>query len=241
MDFGSGGGVGGLRTASVQGYAPMNSFWLDELQWWMDLLTHWNRKSLFLSPELLIPTHAVEFAPFTDASGSEANAGAGAVFGKYWQAFLFTREEAKILPICDLEGVVSVLWLTEVCHRWPEQIAGKRFMAWCDNTTFVGAVNGHKSSAPTLAFLLGYLHDLMARFSFDLRLKYVKSAENVAADAASREDWVRFYSFMESVGYARADMVRIPVQASLRTSLTSKMMSMRSLKTAMESEPRLAC
>ena len=114
-------------------------------------------------------------------------------------------------------------------------------MAWCDNMTFVGAVNGHKSSAPTLAFLLGYLHDLMARFSFDLRLKYVKSAENVAADAASREDWVRFYSFMESVGYARADMVRIPVQASLRTSLTSKMMSMRSLKTAMESEPRLAC
>ena len=59
-----------LRTASVQGYAPMNSFWLDELQWWMDLLTHWNRKSLFLSPELLIPTHAVEFAPFTDASGT---------------------------------------------------------------------------------------------------------------------------------------------------------------------------
>ena len=53
----------------------------------MDLLTHWNRKSLFLSPELLIPTHAAEFAPFTDASGSEANAGAGAVFGKYWQAF----------------------------------------------------------------------------------------------------------------------------------------------------------
>ena len=133
---------------------------------------------------------------------------------------------------------MSVLWITEVYERWPEQIAGRRFMAWCDNTTFVGAVNDHKSNAPGLAFLLGVLHELMARFSFDLRLKYVASKLNVAADAASREDWVRFYSFMKSVGFPKADLVRIPVQDSLRHSLTSKLMSMNLLKMAVRQEPK---
>ena len=224
-----------LRAALATGFAPMNSMWLDELGWWKNLLTDWNRVAMLVKPDLLIPLHAADMVPFTDASGG-SKGGAGAVFGKYWQAFLFTREETSILPICDLEGLVSVLWITEVCERWPEQIAGKRFMAWNDNTTFVGAVNDHKSNSPCLAFLLGILHDLMARFSFDLRLKWVKSAENVAADAASREDWERFYEFMQSVGIKRADMVRIPLQASRRNSLTSKMMSMRLLKTAVQPE-----
>ena len=111
-------------------------------------------------------------------------------------------------------------------------------MAWCDNTVFVGAVNDHKSNSPGLAFLLGVLHDLMARFSFDLRLKYVASKLNVAADAASRGDWNRFYSFMSSVGFPKADLVRIPVQGSLRHSLTSKLMSMNLLKMAVQQELR---
>jgi hypothetical protein len=227
-----------MRASVVRGYAPMNSMWAGELQWWVSLITEWNRTSIMLSPQLLLPTHAADMAPFTDASGSEAEGGGGAVFGRYATAYLFSSAERK-LPICDLEGLVSVLWLTEVCERWPEQIQGKRFEAWCDNTTFVDCVNGHKSNAPSLAFLLGYLHSLMARFSFELRLKYVKSAENVAADALSREDWERFYSFMLSVGFQRSDIVWIPVQATLRNALSSRMLSMRSLKEAMQNEPRL--
>ena len=232
--------INSLRLSVVRGFAPMNGYWVEELEWWKSLLTDWNRKSLVLNPELLIPTHAADMAPFTDASGSEANGGAGAVFGKFWMAFLFTKEETATLPICDLEGVVSVLWLQEVCERWPEEIAGKRFMAWCDNTTFVDCVNNHKSSVPTLSYLLLVLHDLMARYSFELRLKYVKSADNVAADAASREEWKKFFDFMFSVGFPKTDLVRIDLQESRRISLTSKMMSMRLLKTAMLSEPKPA-
>ena len=227
-----------VRTAVAYGFAPMNGYWLEELHWWRDLLTKWNRTAMFLNPELLIPRHAADLAPFTDASGGEANGGAGAVFGKYWMAFLFNKEELAVLPICDLEGIVSVLWLQEVCERWPEAIAGKRFMAWCDNTTFVDCVNNHKTTAPSLAYLLLVLHDLMARYSFELRLKYVKSKDNVAADAASREEWDIFFDFMRSVGFQKSDMVRIPVQETARRLLTSKMMSMRLSKTAMLSDQK---
>ena len=227
-----------MRVAVKAGFSPMSGYWLEELQWWHTLLTKWNRVSMILKPELLIPMHSADMAPFTDASGGEANGGAGAVFGKYWMAFLFTKEEVQQLPICDLEGVVSVLWLIEVCQRWPEQIAGRRFMAWCDNTTFVDCVNAHKSTVPSLAHLLLVLHDLMARFSFELRLKYVKSEENVAADAASREEWDKFFAFMSSVGFEKSDLVRIPVQEETRRSITPKMMYLRSLKTEMLSDLR---
>ena len=87
-----------LRTAVSSGFAPMNSMWLDELGWWKNLLTKWNRVAVMVKPGLLLPLHAADKAPFTDASGG-SRGGAGAVFGKFWQAFLFTEEETRLLPI----------------------------------------------------------------------------------------------------------------------------------------------
>jgi hypothetical protein len=87
-----------LRTAVSSGFAPMNSMWLDELGWWKNLLTKWNRVAVMVKPDLLLPLHAADKAPFTDASGG-SRGGAGAVFGKFWQAFLFTEEETRLLPI----------------------------------------------------------------------------------------------------------------------------------------------
>lgn len=57
------------------------------------------------------------------------------------------------------------------------------------------------TTIPSLALLLGELHRLMAKFSFDLRLEYVKSKDNVAADALSRLDFDTFFTFMTSKGY----------------------------------------
>ena len=51
-----------------------------------------------VKPDLLLPLHAADKAPFTDASGG-SRSGAGAVFGKFWQAFLFSEEETRLLPI----------------------------------------------------------------------------------------------------------------------------------------------
>lgn len=162
-----------MRAAVVRGFAPMNSFWVDELTWWKSLLRDWNRVALLVQPDWYVPAHANDGSPFTDASGSEAEGGAGAVFGPNAMKFLFNQEELEWLPICDLEGLACVVWIWVICTHWPERISGKRFEAWCDNQSFCGAVNSHKSPAPSLQLLLDVLHDLQARFSFDLRLEYV--------------------------------------------------------------------
>jgi hypothetical protein len=228
-----------LRGAVKEGFAPMNSLWMEELRWWQRLLTGWSRRAIMLPPEWIIPSHAADCAPFTDASrtlggvDTVEHGGAGAVFGNLAMHFQFTSEEVQQLEICDTEGLVHVLWLTELCDRCPGQLSGKRFLTWCDNKSFLGAVNAHKSNSPTLAFLLGLLHELQARFSFDIRIEYVASADNVAADALSRGDWDRFIEFMQSVGVTESDIVIVPVQEHKRCSWSSRMRSMRCLQKQM--------
>ena len=228
--------VQAMRIAAAHGFAPMNSSWREELLWWKDLLEEGNLVAMMMDPEYLIPTHAADMAPFTDACRGSTAGGAGGVYGHRWFEFQFSPQEIQLLPICDLEGIASVLWLSEICERWPEEIAGKRYTAWCDNTTFVGCVNGHKTTIPSLAILLAEIHKLMAQFSFDLRLEYVPSKENVAADALSRLDYDTFINFMASKGVDPAALVRVPIQESRRSLWSSRMMSARSLMTAVRKD-----
>jgi hypothetical protein len=142
------------------------------------------------------------------------------------------------MEICDTEGLTMVLWLRMMLDDPAERkrIVGKRFVSWCDNQSFCGAVNAHRSNAPTLAFLLGLLREMQSRYSFVLRLDYVKSEDNTAADAASRRDWDRFYAFMLSVGVSRDDIVWVPVQETLRSSWSSELRSMRTAQHAMKAK-----
>lgn len=226
-----------LRIAVHHGHAPMNGYWQAELDWWRRLLMDWNRVAMMVPQVWLEPENAAHLAPFTDASrtvgedGRAVSGGAGAVFGVLAMQFDFTADEIECLPICDLEGLVHVLWLKMLCERCPEQITGKRFVTWCDNQAFVGAVNDHKSNKPTLAFLLEMLHELMARYSFDVRINFVASEDNVAADAASRGEWRRFYAYMqETVGVTKSDIVMLPVQEHARSLWSLKLRSMRTLQ-----------
>ena len=229
-----------LRLAITKGYAPMNGFWEAELGWWRSLLTDWNRKALLVAPQWLVPMKANELSPFTDASRSKKRlkGGAGAVFGNIAMAFQFEEEELEWLDIADLEGLVSVLWIVMICEHCPDKIQGMRFEAWCDNMTWVTSVNEHKSSVPTMACLLDVVHEYQARCSFDLRMIFVKSEDNVAADAASREEWGRFFSFMQSVGYDDCDIDWLDVnsQVELRSSIVSELKSMRRLASDMSRE-----
>jgi hypothetical protein len=229
-----------LKIGAHNGFAPMNGYWQAEIDWWLRLLTDWNRVAMMMPKVWLEPEHAAHLAPFTDASralgedGEALSGGAGAVFGALAMHFEFTELEIQWLPICDLEGLVHVLWLKQLCERCPEEITRRRFVTWCDNQSFVGAVNAHKSNAPTLAFLLEVLHDLMARYSFDIKVEFVRSEENVAADAASRGEWERFYSFMrDTTGLQKSDIVMLDVQEQVRCEWSSKLRSIRILQERM--------
>ena len=229
-----------LRVAVSQGFAPLNGYWEAELLYWRRLLTDWNRKALMVEPGWLIPVTANDKSPFSDASRSKSKmrGGGGAVFGEMAMAFTFTPQELTWLDIADLEGLVSVLWIEAICQHCPDRISGKRFEAWCDNMVWVTAVNDHKSPVPTMAYLLEWLHELQAKYSFDLRLEFVASKDNVAADAASREEWDRFFAFMSSSGYDENMIVWFDVddQVNTRSTASSAMRSMRRLQIDMKQE-----
>jgi hypothetical protein len=89
-------------------------------------------------------------------------------------------------------------------------------------------VNSRHSTTPTISFLLGQLHLLQSRFSFDFRRRSVKSKENVCADALSRDDMLAYLAYMQREFDLRpAQLVRVPVQSTLRNSWASSMISMR--------------
>ena len=102
------------------------------------------------------------------------------------------------MEIADLEGITHLLFLHELCLLCPEDLAGRRFVTRCDNQNFCDAVNRKKPGTPSMAFLVGEMHKLMALFNFDVRIDFVKSKDNEMADALSRRAWARVLNFLRA-------------------------------------------
>ena len=158
--------VRGAAVAATHGVAPMTEAWRTELAWWRTLLMEWNCAAL------LVPHRYIEWkqepflTPMTDASRSKSKGtgAAGAMFGKWYQHWDFSAQEIQELHIMELEGVALVVWLRFLCSE-PEAVAllkGRRFLMRCDNDPFVKTVNRRHSTYPSVAFLLGEIHHLMA-------------------------------------------------------------------------------
>jgi hypothetical protein len=200
----------------------------NELEWWLTLLSKWNRRAVIFEPAWTIPAHAADQAPFTDASRSLRCGGAGGVFKHFYFAWSWSLPELECLDIMELEGLAHVLWLRWICYEHPSLVAGKRFISRCDNGAFVAATKKGRSSYPTIAFLLNQLHELQCLFSFEIQLVFVSSEENVAADAASRQQWDRFFNFMEhTANIPRERLVQVP-NLPERFSWSSRMMRLKS-------------
>jgi hypothetical protein len=217
-----------LKATLRNGRARVSRELEEELRWWLELLAKWNRRAVVLEPAWTIPAHSADRAPFTDASRSERAGGAGGVFHQYFFAWTWSREELSELNIMELEGMAHVLWLNWICHHLPHMVAGKRFISRCDNMGFVGAAKKGRSTVPSIAFLLNKLHELQALFSFEIQLVFVSSEDNVAADAASRQQWERFFQFMlANTNFSRAHLTQVH-DVPLRSDWSSRMRQLKS-------------
>lgn len=214
--------VRALEDASHRGVAPMTPAWIEELGWWEDLFTKWNRVALLVPKVFVRWDQDPLMVPHTDASGGSTG-GAGAWFGTEYMMFNFNEEERK-LDIMLLEGMVVVLWLEHLCNSRPEVLAGKRFVMKCDNEPFVESFNGQHSTFPAVAYLLAAIHALQAQYSFDLVLEYIKSKNNVGADALSRDDLPAYLDFMSHEHHiSQGQLKRVHPKRGRRSEITSSM------------------
>jgi hypothetical protein len=189
-----------LRVSSSTGFVAMSEEWKGELTWWGELLQGWNCKAIMMPAKWLAPKYETTF--FTDASRSEKRGvgGAGGIYNNLVFQFDFTPEEIAGLEIADLEGMAHYLWLVELCERCPEDLAGNRFVTRCDNQNFCDAVNDRKATTPSISFLVGEMHKIMALNNFDVRIDFVASKDNEMADALSRKHWRRVAGFLQAEG-----------------------------------------
>ncbi len=147
-------------------------------------------------------------------------------YKQYYQAWEFDPTEIRDLHIMELEGFALVVWLEYLVRVHPDEISGKRYIIRCDNDPFVVAVNSRKSTQPAIALLIGIIHHWSALYHFDLRLVYIKSADNIAADALSRGDRLRFLQAASDSGFPPSSLVFL--QMPSRSALVSKMISAKS-------------
>ena len=228
--------VRSLAKATVVGVVHMHAKWHAELVWWRTLLTEWNqvqiapRRSIMLKNELVTWDQEPLLTPMTDASRSKQKlkGAAGAMFGVYYQAWKFDKEEVLNLDIMELEGLALVVWLRYLCSepKHLQLLRGKRFVMRCDNQAFVKVANDRQSTYPAMTMLLGELHRMCGLHSFDVTLVYIKSKDNVGADALSRDSLADYEEWMSSeFGTCKTNLIRVPVQTDYRNWLASTMIA----------------
>ena len=197
----------------------------DECQWWWSVITQWNRVAIMLPPKHALSPFSLADSPATDAAGG-AGGGGGGFFAGLWTAVKFSAYEVANLDIMELEAMTYCIFLKMLVDRDPSLVMGRRFLARNDNRPWVVCCNGNDSSKPAIAVLLAWLHELMALYSFSIELEWIKSADNVAADALSRGDRRRFLQAASDSGFPPASLVFL--QMPSRKSLVSKMISAKS-------------
>jgi len=90
---------------------------------------------------------------------------------------------------------------------WGHHLGGRRVVTRCDNDACVQSINRGRCKDPGMMVGLRELFFAMAKHSFSMRSLHIGTKDNVLSDAASRDDWPRFYEFAESeFGWSREMM-----------------------------------
>ena len=137
---------------------------------------------------------AKELNFYSDASLNE-NFSFGAIFGDRWIAGLWGKDfiatEKPSIEFLELFALVAAL-LT-----WgnSSELSNTRVVIFCDNQAMMSMVNNLASNCHQCMKLIRILTLNNLQFNRRVFVKYVKSKENVLADAISRTNWSKFWSY----------------------------------------------
>jgi hypothetical protein len=155
-----------------------------DLKWWSECMHLWDGKAIILDP---LPLDNRLFQ--TDASSKAA----GAFFNGHWLIHSFVGAEMK----WDI-GVKEMYAVWMAVREWKEHLRGFEVTNMhVDNTGIVSAVNRLVSKSEGTMEMVYDLHKWSATLNFRLKVEYIKSEDNVLADAISRFDWQRFRKFAQ--------------------------------------------
>lgn len=161
---------------------------LKDIEWWSEFLETWNQKSLFYDLEWC-DSNDIFFS--TDAS----DIGYSGVLQSSWAYKEFTPDQReRLIAWRELYALVTS------CFTWGHRLKGKKLYIWCDNQNIVYAVNNGTSKNNDIMALVRSLFQIASSMNFEIRLKYIPSKLNTAADLLSRMNIDRFkelYPFME--------------------------------------------
>ena len=156
-----------------------------DIQWWLQFLPSWNRKSVFYNVHW-IDSDVLHL--YTDAS----NVALAAYFDGHWFVIPF---EGKFITL----AMFSINW-RELCAialavaTWGELWQGQRIVLHCDNNCVVECLNKGCSRSPDMMRLIRNMFFLCAKYSVEISARYVNTKANDIADSLSRLQFERFFA-----------------------------------------------
>ena len=219
-----------LKVASRYGQCRVVPALVGELQWWLEFLQSNTQRILLLEPRWVIDDDVESrMVPQTDASRARRTGGAGGVFRQWYWCLQWSQEELDCLDIMVLEAFACLLWLEWICEFHVDLIQGRRIRPWCDNEAFVRALERGRSSYPAIEWVIARLQMLQSLHSFRIWLRWVPSASNIIADAASRGQWDRLFKEMSTTGHHNfnSPLLQVSDQLSIkRRSISSTLITL---------------
>ncbi|XP_055340730.1 uncharacterized protein LOC129589861 [Paramacrobiotus metropolitanus] len=182
-----------------------------DLQWWIRFLPLWNGTTSFIEPNW---TDCASLQIFTDACGS----GCGAIFGCRWFYISWPDSILCVQPHITWLEMAPIFF---ACSNWGSQWHGKRLTFFTDNQAVSQVWAKFSCKHSGVMDLVRAIHFEAARHNFHIRIKYLPGCENLAADALSRHEMVKFFE-AHKTAFAEPDMFTPDFPAFLPTLIGSQ-------------------
>ena len=165
-----------------QHYLRLNVSFKSDLRWWDSFLTPLNGASL----RRRLGHLGVNFSFASDAAGA---IGCGAIWSPYWFQFKWSESfRSSLLPLKE-DSILfqELLPIVFACAVWGSSWQRSSVRVFCDNEGAVSVVNSGYSKVARIMHLLRSLFFIRARFDIHLEAVHIPGAQNILADAISRD------------------------------------------------------
>ena len=169
-----------------------------DVEWWVQYVELWNGTSMMHIGQEMPP----EVTVTSDASGSW---GCGAYSGEHW--FMLKWSGALSDHHITIKEMIPIVLAAAL---WGQSWRGKSILIQCDNMAVVHIINQGSSKNKVAMHLARCLSFTAAMHEFHLSARHIKGADNILADALSRDNLPLFRSL-----HPQAEPFPTPIPAAL--------------------------